>query len=92
MTVPTSLFVKDGHGTPLSDAELVGVAKEVNAKQKLIELTEEIEMVPHMQSLEGTPNATTLLRRWSHVTGPNLARSYLIQHLKVIGLHETAHK
>ena len=91
MTVPTSLFVKDGHGTPLSDAELEGVSKEVNEKQ-LKELTEEIEMVPHMQSLVGTPNATTLLRRWSHVTGPNSARSYLVQHLKVIGLHETAHK
>ena len=75
-----------------SDAELQGVADDVQRNGKLKELADALEVVPQLESLEGDVNAPfTLLQRWRlGVESGSEAHSLLVHHLKCIGLRKTS--
>ena len=75
-----------------SDAELQGVADDVQRNGKLKELADALEVVPQLESLEGEVNAPfTLLQRWRlGVESDSEAHSLLVHHLKSIGLQKTS--
>ena len=75
-----------------SDAELQGVADDVQRNGKLKELADALEVVPQLESLESDVNAPlTLLQRWRlGVESSSEAHSLLLHHLKCIGLTKTS--
>ena len=75
-----------------SDAELQGVADDVQRNGKLKELADALEVVSQLESLEGDVNAPfTLLQRWRlGVESCSEAHSLLVHHLKCIGLQKTS--
>ena len=75
-----------------SDAELQGVADDVQRNGKLKDLADTLEVVPQLESLEGEVNAPfTLLQRWRlGVESDSEAHSLLVHHLKCIGLQKTS--
>ena len=75
-----------------SDAELQGVADDVQRNGKLKELADALEVVSQLESLEGDVNAPfTLLQRWRlGVEICSEAHSLLVHHLKCIGLRKTS--
>lgn len=75
----------------LSEAELKGVAGDVQRAGKLRELADALE-VPLLESLEGDVNGPfTLLQRWHHCVKDGLeAHSLLVHCLRCIGLIQTA--
>ena len=75
-----------------NDAELRGVADDVQEAGKLKELADALEVVPLLESVEGDTNATfTLLQRWRlGMVNCSEAHSLLVHHLRCIGLTETS--
>jgi len=80
----------------LSDAELEGVAVDIQTKGKLKDLADALEVVPLLESLEGAKVVNvpfTLLHCWHLTMKDDLeAHSLLIHHLRCINLQETADK
>lgn len=75
----------------LYDVELQRVARDIMSLGKLDEITDSLEVLPQLQSIENEPNpAFTLLQRWSCHGGQ--LRSTLVHHLRLIGLESTAYK
>ena len=72
----------------LSDTELQAVAYDVQRKEKLKELADELEIVPQLQSLQHDVNAPlTLLCHWRFEIENGLEpHSLLVHHLKCIGM------
>ena len=77
-----------------SDAELEGVAGDVQRTGKLRELADALEVVPLLESLEGDVNGPfTLLQRWrQYIKEGSEAHSLLVHYLRCIGLTKTAEK
>ena len=74
-----------------NDAELKGVADEVKRAGKVKELADELEMIHQLKSLENAP--FTLLQRWCYGIESGLeAHSFLVHHLKCIGMPEISHR
>ena len=73
----------------LNNAELLGVADDVQRCGKLKELAEALEVVPLLPSLEGDP--FTFLKLWRFGVESGLeAHSLLVHHLKWIGMIRTS--
>jgi len=75
-----------------SDAELQGVADDVQRNGKLMDLVDALEVVPLLKALEGDINAPLkLLQHWRlGVKSGSEAHSLLLHHLKCIGLMKTS--
>ena len=77
-----------------NDAELKGVADDVQKAGKLKELADALEVVPPLKSLEVDRTAPfALLKRWRSGIESGLdAHSLLVHHLKCIGLTTTSYR
>ena len=75
-----------------NDAELHGVADDVQQAGKLKELADALEVVPLLESVEGDVNAPyTLLQRWRlGMVNDSEAQALLVYHLRCIGLTTTS--